>query len=767
MDEMVLKVQQWVNLVYGGKPGYVLAPETGQTSWSTMYSLTRALQIELGITTPSNNFGPGTEAAYKAWGEMEKGSVPTDEKGQNIVRILQGAMYCKGYNPTGFTGTFGEGTKAAVIKLQTDAGLPIRDGKVYAYVFKAFLTMDAYVLTHGGDPRIREMQRDLNYKYYTTSGVQPADGHYQRATNKALIYGIQTEEGIPPEQQTGSVGPTTTSLLPTLNVGSTKTNFIKLLQYALYVNNFDPGAFDGQYGTTVKNAVTNFQQFVMLPADGIAGKQTWLSLLQSKGDPTRKGTACDCITEVTPARAQALKDAGYQTIGRYLVNVSGGLDKKIKPGELDNIFNAGFTVFPIYQTRGNYLEYFTREQGRLDADAAYKAAREYGFLKDTTIYFAVDFDVLGYQITENVIPYFTGVNERMINLGKLYKIGVYGPRAVCIEVSKRGLATTSFVSGMSTGYSGNLGYPLPSSWAFDQISTITVGSGDGYIEIDNNIKSGRYNGESIVDPSIEYPIGPDIPNHGFFDQIDQIYTIALNYSGNDVTQANKLVCQYLRRERFDGFLWDMTAGSIDTDFINEVNEQLKNPYIYEIYDPKYKIPIDVPHLAATLNSVLHYGTGNQAVVDFAGWAGDLIDAAGGAATIEGYNSAYDAALYLIGNPNEGVSKFSLTDFIADVDAFNIGNMLINIPQPINDLLRYYFEDRYKVRFSLYFENRFSGDPNIVQAQSTYLLTSNELGIFEMRSLFKNAFNTPYYTEEQGKEVAKAFKDILIQKTNEE
>jgi hypothetical protein len=37
----------------------------------------------------------------------------------------------------------------------------------------------------------------------------------------------------------------------------------------------------------------------------------------------------------------------------------------------------------------------------------------------------------------------------------------------------------------------------------------------------------------------------------------------------------------------------------------------------------------------------------------------------------------------------------------------------------------------------------------------------------MRSLFKNAFNTPYYTEEQGKEVAKAFKDILIQKTNEE
>ncbi|PLR75282.1 hypothetical protein CU633_21905 [Bacillus sp. V3-13] len=767
MDSMVLLVQQWVNDTYGGRYGYEPAPENGLTGWSTVYALTRALQIELGIAEPSDNFGDGTKAAYRAWGEMEFGKVPTDEKGKNIVQIFQGSCFCKGYHPGEFTGTFTEQTKQAVIDLQTDAGLPIRDGKVYDYIFKAFLTMDAYVLTYGGDPRIREMQRDLNYKYYKTAGVQPCDGHYQRGTNKALIYGIQTEEGIAPESQTGSVGPTTKSLLPTLSVGSSG-NFVKLFQYALYVNGFDPGTFDGIYDNEVKETVMDFQAFCMLNVDGVAGKQTWLSTLVSTGDSTRKGTACDCTTTITSARAESLKAAGYQTVGRYLTNVPNStLNKKIQPGELETIFNAGLTVFSIYQTRGNYLEYFTREQGRIDAEKAFKAAREYGFLKDTTIYFAVDFDVLGYQITENVIPYFIGVNERMINLGKIYKIGVYGPRAVCIEVSKQGLATTSFVSGMSTGYSGNLGYPLPGNWAFDQISTVTVGSGDGYIEIDNNIKSGRYNGENTVDPLVDYPSEPDMTNHVFFDQIDQIYSIAFNYSGGDVVQANKLVCQYLRKDRFDGTLWDMTAGSIDTDFINEVNEQLNNPYIYEIYDPEYKIPIDVPHLAATLNSVLFYGTGDQAVVDFAGWAGDLIDAAGQAATIEGYASAYDAALYLIGNTDDSVSKFSLIDFLADVDAFNIGNMLNNIPQPINDLLRYYFEDRYKVRFSLFFDNRFSGNPNLVQAQSTYLLTSDEPGIFEMRSLFMNAFNTPYYTDEQGEEVAMAFKDILIQKAGEE
>ncbi|MFU8692699.1 glycoside hydrolase domain-containing protein (plasmid) [Rossellomorea sp. FS2] len=512
MDAMVLQVQQWVNTIYGGRNGFVPAPETGNTGWSTMYSLTRALQLELGLTSTADNFGSGTEAAYKSWGEMEIGNVPTNLKGQNIVKILQGAMYCKGYNPGGFTGTFGEGTKAAVIKLQTDAGLPIRDGKVYGYVYKAFLTMDAYVLTMDGDPRIREMQRDLNYKYFRTSGVQPADGHYQRGTNKALIYGIQTEEGIAPGTQTGSVGPTTISLLPTLGVGSSKTNFVKLLQYALYVNNFDPGDFDGQFDTSVKDTVTSFQRFVMLDADGIAGKQTWLSALVSTGDPNRKGTACDCITEVTPSRAQSLKNAGYKTVGRYLTNASAtGLNKKIQPGELENIFAAGLTVSPIFQTYGGDASYFNQRQGAADATAAYIAAEKYGFEEGTTIYFAVDFDVLGHQITNNVLPHFSAIKSEFASMGGKYKVGIYGPRAVGIRAQEAGYTEYTFVSGMSTGFSGNLGYPLPPNWSFDQISTITIGTGDGVINIDNNINSGRDSGQSSVTPGqylddLDYPL---------------------------------------------------------------------------------------------------------------------------------------------------------------------------------------------------------------------------------------------------------------------
>lgn len=57
---------------------------------------------------------------------------------------------------------------------------------------------------------------------------------------------------------------------------------------------------------------------------------------------------------------------------------------------------------------------------------------------------------------------------------------------------------------MSTGYSGNLGFPLPKDWAFDQIATITVGSGTGFIEIDKDVASGRDTGQTLFTPR-----GPD------------------------------------------------------------------------------------------------------------------------------------------------------------------------------------------------------------------------------------------------------------------
>ncbi len=260
----------------------------------------------------------------------------------------------------------------------------------------------------------------------------------------------------------------------------------------------------------LKNKVKEFQAFTLLPADGIAEKQTWLSALVSTGDPERKGTACDCITTITSARAKALKSQGYKTVGRYLVNVPGGINKKVQPGELNTILSEGLTVFPIYQSLGNKLSYFNAYQGAKDAREAMEAANGYGFGEGTTIYFAVDFDAYDEHVSSSIIPYFQAVHNKMKALGGKYKVGIYGTRNVCSRVSKVGYAVSSFVSGMSTGFSGNLGYPLPKNWAFDQISTIKIGSGEGTIEIDNDIQSGIDKGVSVVYPPVKITHKDDV-----------------------------------------------------------------------------------------------------------------------------------------------------------------------------------------------------------------------------------------------------------------
>ena len=120
------------------------------------------------------------------------------------------------------------------------------------------------------------------------------------------------------------------------------------------------------------------------------------------------------------------------------------------------------------------------------------AAERIGIPSNTTIYFAVDFDCYEYQIDTFIIPYF-----RRINLffnspenTKRYKVGIYAPRYVCTKVSELGLATTSFVADMSTGFSCNLGFPIPSNWAFDQFYEQTFPSSPSF-PIDKDAYSGR------------------------------------------------------------------------------------------------------------------------------------------------------------------------------------------------------------------------------------------------------------------------------------
>jgi peptidoglycan hydrolase-like protein with peptidoglycan-binding domain len=501
-DIMVEKTQIWLNQTYGDDSRYNVIPQSeyGHTGWVTIYALTRALQIELGITNTADSFGPTTAALY--------GQNPlsrNDGVRNNKYAILQGSLWCKGYNPGHYASDniggliddqFDESVEEAVIELKTDAGIINPNGVVTTNFMKALLSMDQFKLLtlYNGDPAIRSFQQELNRHYEAYIGIKPCDGLYGRETNTALIYALQAEEGLPVSVANGSFGPTTKQCCPTIPYSGAETGyngsaytaieiseFTRIFNFALYVNGYGDGNFPVTISTS---AIQEFQGFCGIPVTGTANLQTWLSAMVSCGDNTRIGIACDTRFEITATRLSILQANNYQYIGRYL---TGGSYKEIQSGELQRIFNGEIRVFPIFQSSGTSSSYFTALQGVKDAITAEAAARYHKVPRNTVIYFAVDFDALDHQVTSNILPYFTAVKYYLSG----YKVGIYAPRNVCTRVHNEGYSESSFVSDMSTGYSGNLGYRLPVDWAFDQISNKTISQGTNTLEIDNNIYSGR------------------------------------------------------------------------------------------------------------------------------------------------------------------------------------------------------------------------------------------------------------------------------------
>lgn len=509
---MVLSAQKWVNATYSGVSGYTPVEEDGITGWATMHALTRALQHELGITTLSDNFGPATLDRL-----AQRGGVKPTEPNSNIIRIVQCGCSCKGYDPGSISGTLDGATHAAVSRLAAEAGLGTIPEAIAPKLVKALLTTDAYTLAAGGSSAVRAVQRWLNSRYWTRQNffLLPCDGAASRQVALALNLAVQYELGMTDDQATGTVGPKTRAGLRThpLREGS-KGIFVRLLTAAMVcyripihrhgISKLFTDAFDHH----VTRAIRTFQDYAALSVSGEVDYETWCELLVSNGDPDRPCTAIDCITTITDERAVTLKKAGYTFIGRYLDErpSSKPLNKRIQPGELDVIFRYGLKVFPISQYYGGEVSYFTREQGVQDAEEAHDAATEYGFPPGTVIYFAVDFDATQADIDGHVIAYFKGVVDGLTGRSSRYRHGVYGSRNVCSEVSRLTRARWSYVAGMSTGYSGNLGYPLPKNWAFNQIQTTTLGTGAGAIEVDRDAhRQGTDDGVGRVGPPAPRP----------------------------------------------------------------------------------------------------------------------------------------------------------------------------------------------------------------------------------------------------------------------
>ncbi len=479
-DQLVLDTQQWLNSTYGDVDGFGSVPENGLTGWDTIYGLTRGLQHELGITDLVDNFGPTTA---KLFDEIADDIVPGYSG--NIAYIIQGGFWCKGIDPAAFDGKFTSDTASAVTTMKEYAGLSDTSGTLDSQFMAALLNMSAFTLVADGYEKIRTMQQQLNHDYLAYTGILPCDGVYQRDTNTALIYALQAEEGLDTDTASGTYGPMTQELTPTVSTGD-DNNFVRILQWGLYVNNQAyTGDFDGSYTLDVSSSVATFESDMALPetSGASAGLDVFMSLLTSAGNPDRDAVACDTSHQIDANEAAALSSAGYKYVGRYLTGTAGTgsseVDKNLTTSEISILINAGLKIFPIYQDGASDDEdYFTQTKGSSDGRKAGLAAMQLGFPDDTIIYFAVDVDIQDGDIAGTVEPYFTGVANGINSFG--FKVGIYATRNVANTIITDGLADKAFVSDMSTGFSGNLGFQMPSEWSFDQFNEVTFD--DFYID---------------------------------------------------------------------------------------------------------------------------------------------------------------------------------------------------------------------------------------------------------------------------------------------
>lgn len=493
-QQIIVDIQTWLNETYKDSSGYNPIEVNGLPGWDTTNAMLIAYQIEDGISVSTIN----NETSSGIYDFTKRGFVEisgeTDfsiKSNQNKLMILQGAFYVKGINPGGFAPTYSSEFTTAVETLQSNAGVEVT-GIADFLVVKALLSMDAFTVLpqYGGGETIATIQRTLNAEYANDMGsLIPCDGVYGRNLNKALIYALQIQEGFSvaeANEANGYFSPGTQSKCPTLSIGDANI-FVTLLKYALYCNGYtDIDISSDVFDQATQTAIYEVQSFLGLSRTGEAGVDTWMALLLSSGNPNMSVTGCDVSQTLSEEDVKILKNNGYEIVGRY---ISGEFATSVE--ELTNILNAGLNVFPIYETGSYQTSYFSAEQGISDAIAAVEACRSFGIPEGTTIYFTVDYDMEGYQITSLVLPYFEAIYNKFNNAQLNYNIGIYGSRNVCSQVINAGYAQLAFVDGASTGYSGNMGFEMPKQWAFNQIKEGVNIEG---IQVDNDKVSGLDSG---------------------------------------------------------------------------------------------------------------------------------------------------------------------------------------------------------------------------------------------------------------------------------
>lgn len=725
-DQKVKNVQNWLNNTYEGNSNWVEIDADGMTGRSTVKGLIRALQIELNLSNVDGIFGKSTIIAFDTL-FPNKLSPESYSTKPNITKILTGGFYCRGIDPESFTDKFNSNVEEAVKVLQNQIGIA-ETGKVNGKLMSSVLTTDPYTLASDGDTNIRFIQQYLNNLYENYLSVYiPTTGIVERITMEGMIKGLQCEVGATID---GIWGNDTMSKLPVIPSSKSTKKLVYLLQFALYINGYNPNGFDGAFGNGVRKAVIESQKDYKLEADGYCGRKTWAALFVSCGDTTRNANACDTRFEITDALAQKLKSDGYNIVGRY---IAGGNFKELREDELLKITKNGLKAFLIYQRYDRDIKVLGPIEGGRAAVNANGAVIKHSIPENSIVYFAIDLDVYESEIEEYVKKYFVGINK--YKNGK-YKVGIYAPRLVCQRIMDAGLAEYCFVSDMSYGYSCNIGNKIPKNWTLDQFKEISNYYYDSTNSYEKNIDIDKVmfseNAQLVTSISTENKEYSQV-NAKLYEKLDTIYELAKQFRPDGtIALWNYLVNKYFMHIDYNEPSWNVLTG-LFPEWIKYVNKNINENDDFcnqtYIYDRNYNYSIKYSHLASVLSSLMYNSTEvwkpyimgdgvtevkvlsdetdsinfsgvETEITDLCGWAGDLIQLMGKYTSDKTGQELINSIKNSIGS--EG-GKFDLEDFIQDIDAVNLFKNLKS--KKISLALKEYYESDNNRRMYKFIENR--------------------------------------------------------------
>ena len=322
------------------------------------------------------------------------------------------------------------------------------------------------------------------------------------------------------------------------------------------------------------------------------------------------------------------------------------------------------------------------------------------------------------------MPYFQSVYN---NIDNHFSIGIYGTRNVCSRVCNAGFAITCFVSDMSTGYSGNMGFVMPSVWNFDQFAEVDMSTW----AIDKDAYSGRYDPVMELESYI-YSQPPKTPSTNLpfmsstiiplIEKLEDLYCewYTINcLDPNDPStfltpkKLSKGITNYLRRYKYGDAIWSIVLiDQINTDFVNhvairslqtgdyfgldtEIDQYIREQNQVLVSDGMEGV-IDFKHLAATTEA---YSSITTAPKPYTGWAGDLATAM---ADTTDYINTYQvdcqvAADLIVGGIG---TRFSYEDFCSDADAIKIAELInesVSSTHSFSESLGTYYSQYYQDR----------------------------------------------------------------------